>query len=88
MTGLRDVQGQSPSIPGTASARGEAERADIQGCQTEMEDTTCMGGVIHGAKQLTTMTEPTNTVYMKKSPGCENRDDSRSNPLPYWYTVR
>jgi len=37
--------------------------------------------------QLTTMIEPTNIVYVKKSPGCVNRDDSRSRPLPYWYTV-
>jgi hypothetical protein len=31
------------------------------------------------------MTEPTKTVYTKKSPGCEKRDDSRSRPLPYRY---
>lgn len=34
---------------------------------------------------LTTMTEPTNIVYTKKSPGCAKRDDSRSMALPYWY---
>lgn len=31
------------------------------------------------------MTEPTNIVYTKKSPGCAKRDDSRSRALPYWY---
>lgn len=34
---------------------------------------------------LTTMAEPTNIVYVKKSPGCAKRDDSRSRALPYWY---
>jgi hypothetical protein len=28
---------------------------------------------------------PTNMVYVKKSPGCEKRLDSRSMALPYWY---
>lgn len=34
---------------------------------------------------LTTMTLPTNMVYIKKSPGCVKRLDSRSMELPYWY---
>lgn len=38
-----------------------------------------------GKQILTTMTEPTNIVYTKKSPGCAKRDDSRSIALPYWY---
>ena len=31
------------------------------------------------------MAEPTNMVYVKKSPGCAKRADSRSNSLPYRY---
>lgn len=46
----------------------------------------CLNGQIDGGRLiLTTMMLLTNTVYTKKSPGCENRLDSRSIELPYWY---
>lgn len=90
MTELRDAQGYSPSIPGTASARivGWAGRyfevfelhwiADVESMQSNK--TLCDGSK---TCLLTTMTDAQNAVYTKKSPGCENLEDSRSSPLPY-----
>jgi hypothetical protein len=54
--------------------------------QTDVSMRVCVYWAI-GMQQevLTTMTLPTNTVYVKKSPGCEKRLDSRSMELPYWY---
>jgi hypothetical protein len=94
MTGLHDVQGYFSSVPGTATAsarlggqinpRLSKRRSARSADRTSKHDTRFTNGA---GWQLTTMNNPTNIVYVKKSPGCENRDDSRSRPLPYWYTV-